>query len=55
MDTIAQITDAARRLTPEEIRDRLATLDREARLLRAILRQSIRAPRPADTLGGDRP
>jgi len=50
MTTIETISDAARRLTPDEVRDRLAELDREARILRAILRAAIRVqstrPRP---------
>ncbi len=42
MTTIDQLTDAARRLTPEEIRGRLTDLDREARILRALLRARLR-------------
>lgn len=38
MDTIQQLTEAARRLTAEELRARLAEIDQEARLIRSLLR-----------------
>lgn len=41
MDTINQLSDAARRLTPDELRQRLEDLDREARIIRALLRAAL--------------
>lgn len=55
MSTIDQITEAARRLTPAEIRERLAAIERESRLLRALLRESIRAAKRAPSVDGGRP
>ncbi len=42
MDTIKQLSEAARRLTPDELRARLAELDREARIIRSLLRATLR-------------
>lgn len=42
MDTIRQLTEAARELTPDQLRERLAAIDRESRILRALLRATLR-------------
>lgn len=47
VDTITRLSDAARSLTPDELRKRLADLDKEARVLRALLRASLRSEFPA--------
>ena len=46
MDTIAQLSEAARRLTPDQLRDRLVQIDQEARIIRALLRATLQANRP---------
>jgi hypothetical protein len=45
MTSIEQITEAARRLTPDEIRDRLADIGREEQILLAILRATLKDQR----------
>jgi hypothetical protein len=42
MDNLQQLSKAARRLSPDEIRGRLAEMDKEARILRALLRETLR-------------
>lgn len=42
MDAIEQLADAARRLTPDELRDRLRAIDQEARIIRSLLRATLR-------------
>lgn len=42
MDTLQQLSDAARRLTPADLRKRLDAIDQEARIIRALLRASTR-------------
>lgn len=43
MSTIEQFTDAARKLTADQLRERLAVLDKEERLVRALLRATLRS------------
>lgn len=49
--TIEQISQAAQKLTPDEIRVRLEDIDREARILRAILRAALRGAPNAKKAG----
>jgi len=42
MSNIELLIDAARKLTPDQLRERLATLDREQRIIRSLLRASLR-------------
>jgi hypothetical protein len=46
MDTMQQLSEAARRLTPDELRARLAAMDQEARVIRALLRATLRGDSP---------
>jgi hypothetical protein len=49
MDSIQQLSEAARQLTAAEIRQRLAEMDKESRILRALLRETLRRERrPAE-------
>ncbi len=49
MTRIEEISQAARELTPEQVRARLDDLDQESRVLRAVLRAVIRSGRePGD-------
>lgn len=48
MDAIQQLSEAARRLTPDQLRERLAEIDQESRIVRALLRATLRdEPRAA--------
>jgi len=53
MDTINQLSEAARRLSPDELRNRLAVLDREARIIRALLRARLRGELPAQAANAE--
>ena len=46
MTNIEQLSQAAQQLTPDELRARLADLDQEQRILRALLRATLKATKP---------
>ena len=41
-NNLEKLSEAARQLTPDEIRGRLADMDKEARILRALLRETLK-------------
>lgn len=45
MSNIDQLSEAAQRLTPDEIRERLERIDQESRVLRALLRATLQGRR----------
>ena len=43
MTTLEQLSQAAQQLTPDELRERLGDLDQEQRVIRALLRATLKA------------